>query len=115
MNKNKFNYKYEIQIKCPSLESYNLHLNLMDEIIGISKIHNVFQKVIDVDANNFLITWLVQFNSPKDQADAIIAAMALLSKKHVVPGQMIYQKELASCDKQMKEMKEILKEVEVPA
>ena len=109
MNKNKFNYEYEIQIKCPTLNSYNSHFNLMDEIIGISKNHNVIQKVKDVDLNNFLITWEVQFNSPKDQADAIIEAMALLSKNNVVPGQLMYQKEIMSCEKQMKKVQKILK------
>jgi predicted nucleic acid-binding protein len=81
----------------------------MDKIIEISKNHNVFQKVKDVDANNFLITWLIKFNSPKDQADAIIAAMALLSKNNVIPGQMMYQKEISSCEKKMKKVQIILK------
>ena len=109
MNKNKFNYEYEIQIKCPSLESYQSHINLMDKIIGISKNYNVIQKVKDVNSKKFLITWKIEFNSPKDQADAIIEAMALLSKNNVIPGQMIYQIEISSCEKQMKKVQKILK------
>ncbi len=109
MNKNKFNFKYEIQVKCPSKKSYQSHINLMDKIIEITYSHNVIQKVKDVDSKKFLITWKIQFDSPKDQADAIIAAMALLSKNNVVPGQMVYQKEISSCEKQMKKVQKILK------
>ena len=99
---------YEIQIKCPSKKSYQSHIDLMDELILISKKNYVNQKVKNTDPNNILITWLVQFNSPKNQADAIIESMALLSKNNVVPGQLMYQKEISSCEKQMKRVKSIL-------
>ena len=108
MNKNKFNYEYEIQIKCPSKKSYQSHIVLMDEIIGISKNHNVIQKVHDTDQKRFLITWQVQFNNPQNQANAIVECMALLSRNHVVPGEMIYQKEIKSCSEKVKKVEKVI-------
>ena len=108
MNKNKFNYEYEIQIKCPSKKSYQSHIVLMDEIIGISKNHNVIQKVHDTDQKRFLITWQVQFNNPQNQANAIVECMALLSRNNVVPGEMIYQREIESSSKKIKKVEKVI-------
>tara|TARA_R100000655_G_scaffold62456_1_gene100975 strand:+ start:1297 stop:1611 length:315 start_codon:yes stop_codon:yes gene_type:complete len=102
----KYLYKYEIQIKCPSKKSYQSHIDFMDKIIQISGKYNVLQKVKNVDLSNFLITWIVEFNSPKDQADAILKCMALLSKNNIVPGEMIYQTEISSSRKKTLEILE---------
>ena len=108
MNKNSSFFEYEIQIKCPSKKSYQSHISLMNEIISISQIHNIDQKLIDTDPDKFLITWLVKFSNAQDQTKATIESMALLSKNYVVPGELIYQKEIKGCTKNRKKVEKVI-------
>jgi hypothetical protein len=99
-------YEYEIQIQCPFKESFDSHIQLMDEILGISQNHNIEQTLLKSDKEKLLITWIVKFINPQDQANAIVESMALLSKNSVVPGEMIYQKEISSSKKKLKILEE---------
>jgi hypothetical protein len=99
-------YEYEIQIQCPFKESFDSHIQLMDEILGISQNHNIEQTFLKSDPEKLLITWIVKFINPQDQANAIVESMALLSKNSVVPGEMIYQKEISSSKKKLKILEE---------
>ena len=99
-------YAYEIQIQCPFKESYDSHIELMDQILGISQNHNIEQILLNSDPEKLLITWIVKFCNPQDQASAIVESMALLSKNSVVPGEVIYQKEISSSKKHLKKLEE---------
>ena len=99
-------YEYEIQIQCPFKESFDSHIQLMDQINAISRNHNIEQILLNTDPKRLLITWIVKFTNPQDQANAIVESMALLSKNSIVPGEMIYQKEISSSKKQLKKLEE---------
>tara|TARA_R100000329_G_C7525926_1_gene185487 strand:+ start:143 stop:496 length:354 start_codon:yes stop_codon:yes gene_type:complete len=99
-------YEYEIQIQCRFKDSFDSHIQLMDQILAISQNHNIEQILLNSDPEKFLITWIVKFTNPQDQANAIVESMALLSKNSVVPGEMIYQKEISSSKKQLKKLEE---------
>ena len=99
-------YEYEIQIQCPFKESFDSHIQLMDQILAISQDHNIEQILLKSDPEKFLITWIVKFTNPQDQANAIVESMALLSKNLVVPGEMIYQKEISSSKKHLKKLEQ---------
>tara|TARA_R100000655_G_scaffold92374_1_gene133462 strand:- start:215 stop:568 length:354 start_codon:yes stop_codon:yes gene_type:complete len=99
-------YEYEIQIKCPFIESFDSHIQLMSQINKISQNHNIEQILLNTDPKRLLITWIVKFTNPQDQANAIVESMALLSKNSVVPGEMIYQKEISSSKKHLKKLEE---------
>ena len=99
-------YEYEIQIQCPLKESFDSHIKLMDQILAISQNHNIEQILLNTDPKRFLITWIVKFINPQDQANAIVESMALLSKNSVIPGEMIYQKEISSSKKHLKKLEE---------
>ena len=99
-------YEYEIQIQCPFKESFDSHIQLMDQINAISRNHNIEQILLNTDPKRLLITWIVKFTNPQDQANAIVESMTLLSKNSVIPGEMIYQKEISSSKKHLKKLEE---------
>ena len=101
-------YEYEIQIQCPFKESFDSHIQLMDQINAISRNHNIEQILLNTDPKRLLITWIVKFINPQDQANAIVESMALLSKNSVIPGEMIYQREIESSSKKIKKVEKVI-------
>jgi hypothetical protein len=101
----------EIQIKCPSKLSFKSHADLMDDIIRISKEHDVDMKLLKKSKKDLTITWRVSYQFPDQQAQAIIANMALLSAHSVVPGEVVYQKRIQSCEEQLVKFRAILDKV----
>ena len=99
----------EIQIKCPSKLSFNAHLDLMDDIFRISKEHGVKMTMICSSQKDLTFTWKISYQHSAQQAQAILACMALLSSHHVVPGEVVYQKPIQSAQAKLKKFRSILK------
>tara|TARA_B100001123_G_C15205325_1_gene984993 strand:+ start:1109 stop:1366 length:258 start_codon:yes stop_codon:yes gene_type:complete len=80
----------------------------MDDIFRISKEHGVEMKMLEHDETQLIFTWEIQYHYASQQAQAILACMALLSSHHVVPGEVVYQKPIQSAQDQLKKFRSIL-------
>tara|TARA_R100000808_G_C2089259_1_gene110268 strand:+ start:252 stop:530 length:279 start_codon:yes stop_codon:yes gene_type:complete len=80
----------------------------MDDIFRISNEHGVKMEMLSQDSTELTFTWVIQYQYSSQQAQAIIACMALLSSHHVVPAEVVYQKPIQSTQDQLKKFRSIL-------
>ena len=64
--------------------------------------------MLEQDETHLTFNWEVQYQYPAQQAQAIMACMALLSSHHVVPAEVVYQKPIQSAQDQLIKFRSIL-------
>ena len=87
----------ETTIKLPNSQSYDDHMDWMQDIYDISRENGVEVKMVDASKTNLVIVFRAEYETEDHESSATIASLSFLASKGVEIGKQISVKTIRDC------------------